>query len=532
MKKTLSLVLALCMMLTIMLAATPALAEDTVSYTASGAKVITYGEQIELKVPVYQRAGIKDPIENNYWTRWIQANFGDKYNIKVTFIPISRTDEVNAFTTKMTSKSTAPDMIFHYDNPQLLAYIDQEFVAPIDEAMVAEFMPDYLAYVGADAYAMGKYNYQGKLTQMFLPAARDNADNWATVIRADWLEKVGLPMPTCLEEYEAALKAFKDANLGGDVTIPATAGVPSTTGTRGDAYRTGHTDPREIAIYSDLQVVSLDWEPIRRTFETLNRQYNAGLISPEFALDSDGSQAKSDFVNGRAGVYGFYLSSNSDVISTLMENCPDAKLAILDPHAGVPRGETLYDYKAAPIGISTGITAWCDHPEAVMMYINWMAQPEVLEYMQYGVEGANYNVVNGLKVLNSAYDGETRFASTNANIDLFVMVSQTRRDAVSLEAMSATYCPNGYEYLMEEIFNYNSQKTYIMNYQYTTPIVSQSEYGETLRTMFQSIATEVITCPVEEFNATYDRLLADYCAAGLDEIHAEKAKVYDAENPQ
>lgn len=531
MKKLVSLVLALVMVLTALLVAVPALAEDVVSYTESGAKVITYGEQIELKVPVYQRAGIKDPIEDNYWTHWIQENFGDKYNIKVTFVPIGRTTEVVDFTTKMSSAQTAPDMIFHYDNPQLLAYIDQEFVQPIDEDMVKEYMVDYLTYVGEDAYNLGKYNYEGKKTQMFFPAARDNADNWATVIRADWLEKVGLDMPTSLEEYEAALIAFKEAGLGGDVTIPLTFGVPSTTGTRGDAMRTGHTDAREIAIYSDLQVVSMDWEPIRRTFEVNNRFFNEGLISPEFALDSDGSQAKSDFVNGRSGVYGFYLSSNSDVISTLMENCPDAKLAILDPRAGVPAGETLYDYKADPIGISTGISAYCEHPEAVMMYINWMAQPEVLEYLEYGVEGANYFVdENGLKVLNSDYDGETRFASTNANIDLFVMVTQTRRDATSLEAMSATYCPIGYEYLMEEIFQYNSLKNYIMNYRYTTPIVSQSEYGETLRTMFAAFATDVITCSVDEFDAKYDALLADYMAAGLEEIHAEKASVYDAEN--
>ena len=160
--------------------------------------------------------------------------------------------------------------------------------------------------------------------------------------------------------------------------------IAGTTGMRADSYRTGHTDPREIAIYSDLQVVSLDWEPIKKNYKVLNTMFNEGLISKEFALDADGSQAKSDFVNGKAGVYGFYLSSNSDVISTLMQNCPDAKLAILDARSGVPAGETLYDYQADPIGISTGISARCKHPEAVMMYINWMAQPEVLEYLEYG----------------------------------------------------------------------------------------------------------------------------------------------------
>ncbi|MBQ3277908.1 MAG: extracellular solute-binding protein [Clostridia bacterium] len=528
MKKMVSILLALILALSVM--SFPALAEDQVSTTASGAKVITYAEQIELKVPIYQRNGIKDPIEDNYWTHWVQENFGDKYNIKVTYIPISRSEEVKDFTTLMSSADTAPDMIFHYDNPQLLAYIDQEFVQEIDEEMVKEFMPDYLAYVGQDAYDAGKYNVGGKKVQMYFPAARDNADNWATVIREDWLEKVNKPMPTSVEEYLDVLRAFRDANLGGDYTIPATQGLPSTTGMRADSYRTGHTDPREIAIYSDLQVVSLDWEPIKKNYKVLNTMYNEGLISKEFALDADGNQAKSDFVNGKAGVYGFYLSSNSDVISALMENCPDAKLAILDARSGVPAGETLYDYQADPIGISTGITAHCKHPEAVMMYINWMAQPEVLEYLEYGEEGKHHFVKDGLKVLNSEYDGPDRFVSTNANIDLFVMVTQTRRDATSLEAMSATYCPIGYEYLMKQIFDNNANKTYIRNYRFTTPIVSQSEYGEDLRARFQAISAQVITCPEAEFDTLYDQLVAEYCAAGLDEIHAEKAKVYDAEN--
>ena len=528
MKKMVSMLLALILALSLM--SIPAMAEDQVGTTASGAKVITYGEQIELKVPIYQRNGIKDPIEDNYWTHWVQENFGDKYNIKVTYVPISRSEEVKDFTTLMSSKDTAPDMIFHYDNPQLLAYIDQEFVQEIDEEMVKEFMPDYLAYVGQDAYEAGKYNVGGKKVQMYFPAARDNADNWATVIREDWLEKVNLPMPTSVEEYLDVLRAFRDANLGGDYTIPATQGLPSTTGMRADSYRTGHTDPREIAIYSDLQVVSLDWEPIKKNYKVLNTMYNEGLISKEFALDTDGNQAKSDFVNGKAGVYGFYLSSNSDVISTLMENCPDAKLAILDARSGVPAGETLYDYQADPIGISTGITAYCEHPEAVMMYINWMAQPEVLEYLEYGEEGKHHFVKDGLKVLNSEYDGPDRFVSTNANIDLFVMVTQTRRDATSLEAMSATYCPIGFEYLMQQIFENNANKTYIRNYRFTTPIVSQSQYGEDLRSRFQAISAQVITCPAEEFDTLYDQLVAEYCAAGLDAIHEEKAKVYDAEN--
>ena len=50
-----------------------------------------YDEQIELKIPVYDRGmqGQAD-VDNNYWTNYVQKNFGDKYNIKMTFVPVTR----------------------------------------------------------------------------------------------------------------------------------------------------------------------------------------------------------------------------------------------------------------------------------------------------------------------------------------------------------------------------------------------------------------------------------------------------------
>ena len=46
-----------------------------------------YPEQVEIKIPVYDRgnAGQAD-VTNNYWTKYVQTEFGDKHNIKVTFI--------------------------------------------------------------------------------------------------------------------------------------------------------------------------------------------------------------------------------------------------------------------------------------------------------------------------------------------------------------------------------------------------------------------------------------------------------------
>lgn len=530
MKRLMALALVLALALGMGLVAS---ADEAVT-TDSGAKVIHYGKQIELKIPVYERAGAADPINDNYWTRWIQENFGDVYNIKVTFVPIPRNDEVSKFTMLMAGgKETAPDLVFHYDNPQILVYISEGYFMELDDAMVREYMPDYLAYVGEEVYDAGKYSVDGEMKQLILPAARDQTFNWANVIRQDWLDALGLEMPRTLDAYIDVLRAFRDNNMGGENTIAATQMLCSTTNLRADTFREGHTDARELAMYSDLNVAAIGWAPVEENLRYLNTLYNEGLISSEFALDTDGTQMKADFVNGVSGVYGFNLSSNSDVISTLMDNCLEAKLSILNPWSGTPEGYTLYDYLPEPVGIRSGISVYCEHPEAVMMYLNWMAQPEILDMLEYGYEGKNYFVdpETNLRVLDSAFDGEERFASTNSNGDLYVVIAQNRRDATSVEAMAAAYCPTGYDYLMYEIYDYEAQKTYLTNYRFSSPIESQSEYQATLKEMFQSMSTELIMCAPEDFDALYARLAQEYLDAGYQEILDEKSEVYDLENP-
>ena len=52
-----------------------------------------FAETVEIKVPVYDRSKAGYPaVDDNYWTKWIQENFGDKYNVKVTYVAIPRGD--------------------------------------------------------------------------------------------------------------------------------------------------------------------------------------------------------------------------------------------------------------------------------------------------------------------------------------------------------------------------------------------------------------------------------------------------------
>ena len=56
-----------------------------------------FPERVTLEIPVYERAFEGWNVTDNYYTRWIQKEFGDKYNIEVKFTPIARTNEVTTY---------------------------------------------------------------------------------------------------------------------------------------------------------------------------------------------------------------------------------------------------------------------------------------------------------------------------------------------------------------------------------------------------------------------------------------------------
>ena len=89
MKKNLRKVFAVSMAGAMVAGCIPAMADEAASTT----NWEPFAETVTLRVPVYDRGaeGVPD-VSNNYWTGWIQENFGDQYNIKVEYVPITRSD--------------------------------------------------------------------------------------------------------------------------------------------------------------------------------------------------------------------------------------------------------------------------------------------------------------------------------------------------------------------------------------------------------------------------------------------------------
>ena len=103
-----------------------------------------FPERVTIEIPVYDRGFEGWNVSDNYYTRWIQQEFGEKYNVDVKYVGISRTNEVTDFM-QMIAAGTAPDIIFHYDMPAAVAYYDEGAMQDIDYDELAFYAPDYWA---------------------------------------------------------------------------------------------------------------------------------------------------------------------------------------------------------------------------------------------------------------------------------------------------------------------------------------------------------------------------------------------------
>ncbi|WP_168120047.1 ABC transporter substrate-binding protein [Paenibacillus sp. HB172176] len=486
-----------------------------------------FPEKVTLEIPVYERAFEGWNVSDNYYTKWVQKEFGDKYNVDVKFIPITRSNEVTDYE-QLLAAHKAPDIIFHYDMPQALAYYGEDVMQELDYDEIANYAPTYWKNMGDTIEQYGKVDDKNT----FFFAARPAADNFTTLIRKDWVEKVGMKMEdlTSLEKYNEMLQKWKDAGLG-----VGSENLRKNNYTYNYVFREWPVDPEYRALYSDLSVADLTTEDTERYLRNLNFQYNNGLIDKEFYLREDDNKIKSEFVSGKTGTYAFYLSSNTDVLEATLKNNPGAEFAVLDNMAGVPEGYKPQARAYWPFGLIMGINYESTDMEraAVWMYLEWMSQPDNLFKFQNGVEGDNYTLdADGIAVKKEGFSGES-VLSANNNKDYWGLVTEMAQypdPAVTRKAYIRNWAPAGYEYLAEDLLSYYDKYA-----EYRTPDALYSvvldkvnEYKADLNSLFQELYVKCVLAPEADFDKTYEAAKKEYLDAGYQEILDEKQKAIDA----
>lgn len=494
-----------------------------------------FAENVTLKIPVYDRGAEGVPaIGENYWEKWIQENFADKYNITMEFVPITRTDVLTSYAL-LAGAEDLPTILMEYDYPKLASWAEEGYLTTYDLDEFAQIAPTYYQRMVSN----GQIEYTNMNGECYFALAERPYYNtnytFVTIYRQDWLEQIGLDKyPNNWADEKAMLQKLVDEGIsehpwGGHMA--SEAGVD-----QNYAFRTYPEDEETWATVGHYAIPALSSEAQKKFLKRENELYNLGFKNPEYYI-TDVETDKADFVNGKTLFYAGYISADMDFVTAFYEQNPDGKLAVKISENVVDQAEGTVPYAFRsnnPFGMMIGFSSQAsdDEIKAAMMYMEWMTQEDNLFTMQWGDEGEHYEMVDGLPVAKE-YTGSEKTQGFNNNKDYWCVTIEARNAGTIEDVIKASSPKNvPQDFTQEIIDNYKGQVALaesgyaVVDCNYSVVIESESEYQATLLSLYTEYRDQLTMCDPSQFDALYDDLSQKYLDAGYQAIIDERKAAY------
>ncbi|MCL2479730.1 MAG: extracellular solute-binding protein, partial [Treponema sp.] len=341
-----------------------------------------------------------------------------------------------------------PDIIQFEQIAMVNKYVDEGVLLPLDDLLKA-YGPEILKIRTDQMFEQSTFD--GK--KMAIPIT-DNTATSVPLIRKDWLDKLGLKIPTTMEEYENCLKEFTENDPDGNG--------------KNDTYGISGTNNLSTEVYAQVfayyTVAPGSWQirdgklvngsvcpEMLDALKLINKWYNNGWVDPEFPLYS---RDKFEEMIG-TGTFGSYAWQAQRVdpafdigLASLYKKDPGALFVSFPPvkdKNGNP-GKLYYGDNRSYNFI--GFSNTCVSPKRAMMLCNYVASEEGYLRIRYGVEGVNYAIDNGQMKWINGWDDINKRTQEGLSIQYcnFVrrefndrMVDKTTQDAFAM--MNATMVP-------------------------------------------------------------------------------------------
>ncbi len=531
MKKLLAILVTTMLLVSVM--APLAMAED------SGFVDGKFTETRTITVAHFDRDTEGWDVDNNVFIDFIKKSMLDQYNVKVEFVTTPRWTESDNLPTYLAA-GTACDVSYTYSDGTIETYFKQDAVmdlAPLLEEY-AEYLTDMTEFFGT--------NLTWKLdpnegTIYAIPAVRIETSRINTFVREDWLEKLGLAIPTTTQEFEDMLVAFKDnaeTLLGDDASMMVPFSMTEDVGWVANNILFSFVSEEDVTDktnyiygYDDRQFL---YPGAKEGARLLNKWFNDGLILQDFSLYAMGDSAvdnliKAGFVGAFESNWDYpYTKGDESIYKMLIDQRgEDAKFIAIDPFlndAGISR-KVLYSSNGIYIFFPNTNT----EPLASLLYLNWMAKLENRMYLQFGEEGITWEYnADGVKTLLTPDPGYYTRESSN-NIDTTMIINGLDQGDAALNAQTKALSYAGVEpSYVETAWAMAMQNGISFANINLGSIAAEEGMGEVLKEKRDETLNTAINASMEDFDAVWDAGMADYLSSGGQAIIDERMEKYNA----
>ncbi|MGO4269859.1 extracellular solute-binding protein, partial [Paenibacillus sp. TAF58] len=220
-----------------------------------------------------------------------------------------------------------------------------------------------------------------------IPEWLSNPSRRATWIRADLLEKTGLPEPKTVDDYLNVMRAFKKMGvenpyMGREDFVYSDAFFGSY-----DVFGNFFMEQGDQVVPKFFNV-----ENMQKTIQTYKTMVDEGLISKEFATINP-TKFKNDIIAGKTGIWNMNANLLLQWDQQLRELVPTGKMKLIasptgsDGKGGLRRvGHVVRAYL---------INKNAKDPAGIIKFFDWMVSDEAEKFFTFGIKGENYTEENG-----------------------------------------------------------------------------------------------------------------------------------------
>lgn len=252
----------------------------------------------------------------------------EKFNVEVKPIfteSTKFTDKKNA----LLQAGDIPDMIYELDPMHVYADARDEYLLEIPYVAIEKYAPSIFAELNEKAPSAWAYSYYEGANYGLPNMNHSHVTPNISIYRGDWLEKLGMEVPTTLDELHDVLYAFTHNDPDGNGNDDTWGYSP---------HSSGHYHYFFSEMFGAYGVLPFDWQEVdgkivygglreecETVLATLADWYKEGIIYPAFVEDASGTKL---LQTGRVGYcplasYSDPKSDNSS-LATLKTNFPDA----------------------------------------------------------------------------------------------------------------------------------------------------------------------------------------------------------------
>lgn len=528
-------------MISMLLTAAMAASMMTCGVSASSDEFVD-GKFVETKkitVEVYDRGndGGSDPT-NNMYTEYIKQGMLETYNIEVEFVAVPRWTEVEQIN-NLLAAGDAPDICYTYDYPTIQTYANMGGVLDLSSYVeeYKDLLPNLWDWLGETNIYWDKDPESGTIWALEAKLAVSNRIN--TFIRKDWLDTLGLEVPTTKEEFENVLIAFRDnaeTLLGEDADKMVPYSVSYDVGWRAATLIESFIDPnisdKEYYV-NGFDDRKLTQNGTKEAVRLLNKWYNDGLMWDDFALYGSGDTTEDDMM--KAGYVGAFthnwdypFRNDEDSIQANLQRLvgEEASYIAIDPFEDSEGTHTKF--VSGPIDRKIFFPTTNDEPLASLLYLDWISDPAHIEYLQIGDEGVTHNVLEGGVIETIAATGDA-IQNSGMNIDYTMTCNGLKLQDADLTVLSRAYGYAGVDPQLvadaDAICNTDMKVGKNVN---VGAIEAEEGMGTALSEKRDIIYDTAVVASVEEFDAVWDAGIADYLSSGGQAIMDERAEKWEA----